>query len=374
MVEGTHRNTYAEVDLEVIKQNINAEKKLMDTQQSLFAVVKANAYGHGLVEVSQAAHAAGVDGFCVAIIDEGLKLRSIGLSEMILVLGVNPAAQAVVMAQNNLSATVDSLEFLEDAAVFLRAHKLQLAVHLALDTGMSRIGFRTPAALAAAVTFLKAHQTEFKFEGIFTHFATADSSKADAQAYYRQQLTRFQQLMAVVAEKPRYVHVANSAASLWHREAKEDAVRFGVAMYGLNPSGGDLELPPVFKPALSLSSEIISLRRLAAGESVGYGKTYTAKNDEWIATVPIGYADGWLRRMQGFAVLVAGKSCEIVGRVCMDQIMIRLPQKIAVGTRVTLIGENQGKTITAQDVATYSETIHYEVLCALSERVPRYYN
>ncbi|WP_057895273.1 alanine racemase [Liquorilactobacillus oeni] len=373
MVVGTHRNTYAKISLAIIKRNIGIEKKKMDPEQALFAVVKANAYGHGLLEVSQAAHEAGVDGFCVAIIDEGLKLRLAGIKELILVLGVNPPAQAVLMAQNNLSATVDSLAFLQAAAPLLRAKNVRLAVHLALDTGMSRIGFRTKEELKKALAFLKAHREEFIFEGIFTHFATADSTAQTALDHYHRQLEKFHELMTVVINKPRYVHVANSAASLWHKEAKGNAVRFGIAMYGLNPSGGELELPSELKPAMSLYSEIVSVRQLDAGNSVGYGKTYTASKAEWIATVPIGYADGWLRRMQGFKVLVKGIYCAIVGRVCMDQIMIRLPYELPVGEKVTLIGTDNKKTITAQDIATYSKTIHYEVLCALSERIPRYY-
>ncbi|KRM08153.1 alanine racemase [Liquorilactobacillus ghanensis DSM 18630] len=370
MVEAWHRPTEAIIDLSAIKENIKLEKGLLKKPQQLFAVVKANAYGHGLIPVAFAAQAAGADGFCVAVIDEGLALRRAGITKPILILGVNPAATAPLLAANSLAVAVDSLEFLKQAAVSLHAQQLRLAVHLALDTGMSRIGFKTTDDLAAAVDFLRTHTKEFDFQGIFTHFATADAAEAD---YYQQQLKKFKQLLTVVDPLPTYVHVANSAASLWHQACGGNMVRFGVSMYGLNPSGHVRKLPAAFKPALSLVSELAAVREIQTGESVGYGKTYTAQQTEWIGTVPLGYADGWLRRMQGSKVLINGHSCEIVGRVCMDQIMVRLPQRLPVGTKVTLIGKDGQQQITAQQVADYAQTIHYEILCGISERVPRKY-
>jgi alanine racemase len=369
MVVGWHRPTQAVIDLKAIKQNIAIEKQQLEPNQKLLAVVKANAYGHGAIQVAYAARAAGADGFCVAVIDEGLELRRAGLSEPILILGVNSFNQAAVMAANNLATAVDSLDFLKRAATRL-TEKQRLSVHLALDTGMGRIGFKDPQKLKAAVDFLHENADKFDFAGIFTHFATADSTETD---YYQFQLANFKRLAAVVNPLPRYIHVANSAAALWHKDCGGNAVRFGISMYGLNPSGTELALPLKFKPALSLVSKLVSVRKISAGQSVGYGKTYSAREDEWIGTVPIGYADGWPRRMQGFHVLVNGLFCQIVGRVCMDQIMIRLPQELPVGTKVTLIGKDGVKKITAQAVAGYAQTIHYEILCGLSERVDRKY-
>lgn len=144
-------------------------------------------------------------------------------------------------------------------------------------------------------------------------------------------------------------------------------------MYGLNPSGGELDLPYPLKPAMQLVSALVQTKQLHPGEMIGYGATYTAKETEWIGTVPIGYADGWLRKMQGTQVLVDGQFCEIIGRVCMDQLMIRLPRKYELGEKVTLIGEDQGKSITMQQIADHLETIHYEIACTLSERIPREY-
>ena len=371
VVVGSHRKAWINVDLNAIEHNIKIEAKRMDKGQEIFAVVKANAYGHGLIPVAKAAKRAGATGFCVAIIDEGLALREAQMTGTILILGVTPAEDAVLMAENYLSTAVGDLEFLEAASKLLAKAKKRLKVHLALDTGMGRIGFRDQAKLKEALQFLEDHQAEFDFEGIFTHFSTADSTD---HTYYKHQLAKFNELMQVVDKKPRYVHVANSAAAMWHKDCGGNVIRYGITMYGLNPSGKEISLPDeTFKPALSLESQLVAVKKLAHGDGVGYGKTYTAENDEWLGTVPVGYADGWLRRMQGFNVLVNGQACEIVGRVCMDQFIVRLPEKLPLGTKVTMIGKDGTKELTAQDVAEYAETINYEVVCNLSDRLPRRY-
>lgn len=370
MVVGNHRNTRAIIDLDAIKANVIAQKQRLTNNQEIFAVVKANAYGHGLVPVAQAAKKAGAKGFCVAIIDEGLALRNAGLTDPILILGVNPAHEVRIMAENDLAVAVDSLEFLHEAKEILTLNHLKLKVHLALDTGMGRIGFFDAQNLQAATDFLAANKEQFDFEGIFTHFSTADSSDT---AYFEKQAQKFNDLLKVVTNKPQYIHQANSATALWHAPIKGNLVRMGISMYGLNPSAATLTATIPLKPALSFESEIVSVKQIEPGTSIGYGTTYTSQEKEYIGTVPVGYADGWSRKMQGFKVLVDGQYCEIVGRVCMDQFMIRLPKKYATGTKVTLIGENNGKLITVDDVAEYAQTINYEIICGISNRVPRVY-
>lgn len=372
MIIGRHRNTYATIDLSAIQHNINVERQHMNDGQALFAVVKADAYGHGLVPVAIAAQEAGVDGFCVALIDEAVALREVGITKPILILGITSVQQATYMAKYNLSTAVGDLQFLKEAQVQLEKSHLKLRVHLALDTGMGRIGFRNQKDLSEAIEFLEKYPNEFDYEGIFTHFSTADSSD---DTYFEMQLNKFQNLMEVVKKRPKYVHVANSAASIWHKKCGGDLVRLGIGMYGLNPSGKEVDLPEdmQIKPAFSLSSELVAVKKVHAGDSISYGTTYTAEKDEWIGTVPMGYADGWLRRMQGSKVLVEGHECEIVGRICMDQFMIRLPYKMDIGKEVTLIGENNGKIKTAQDAADFAGTIHYEIVCSIAQRVPRFY-
>lgn len=370
MVVGRHRETKAVIDLGAIYHNVAEEKARLKEGQDLFAVVKANAYGHGLIQVARAAKQAGANGFCVAVIDEGLALRQAGFTEPILILGVNSPIEAVIMAQNDLSVAVGDESFLREAAPVLKQAGLRLKVHLALDTGMGRIGFRFADEVKSVVALLGQLTKQFVFEGIFTHFASADSKET---SYFNKQVALLNEMLQVVSPKPRYVHFANTATAMWHSELTGNVIRYGIGMYGLNPSGSQLTEPGTLRPAMELVSQLVAVKHVSAGAAIGYGETYVAKLDEWIGTIPIGYADGWSRKLQGFSVLVAGNYCEIVGRVCMDQIMVRLPQNFKLGTKVTLIGTNNGHTITAQDVANYAHTIHYEIVSALTERIERVY-
>ncbi|HIW71621.1 MAG TPA: alanine racemase [Candidatus Levilactobacillus faecigallinarum] len=373
MVVGVHRPTQLVIDRQALRQNIHAEVERLKDGCDLFMVVKANGYGHGAAQVAAVAREAGAKGFCVAILDEALELRAAGFNEPILVLGVTNPADAPLMATKHISATVAALDWLQAAEQYLRLAGTAdvLRVHLGLDTGMGRIGFRTVADLKAAVDYLEDAQTHLLFEGIFTHFSTADDPD---DAYFKGQVAKWHALVDTLPRRPRYVHVSNSATSLWHDACNDNLVRFGVAGYGLNPSGVAIPTTPYpLQPAMSLTSELVYTKRLQAGQSVSYGATYTAENDEWVGTVPIGYADGYERRLQGFHVLVDGQLCEIIGRVCMDQMMIRLPRQYARGTRVTLIGRDGNQRISLQDVADYCGTIHYEIACGFTQRVPRLY-
>jgi len=372
VVIGEHRHTQVTVDLQAIKSNISNEMAQKDDLTELWAVVKANGYGHGIIQVAQAAKAAGATGFCVAILDEALALRAAGITEPVLVLGITEPEYAPLAAEKGISLAVGSQKWLTTADQVLAVSQVTqpLHVHLALDTGMGRIGFQAPADLAVAVQTLRQVQSPFDFEGIFTHFATAD--QAD-DTYFMHQLNNWKQLIAVVDDLPRYVHVSNSATSLWHQACNGNMVRFGVALYGLNPSGRDLNAPYSLQPALTLSAQLTFVKQLSGGKSISYGATYTAAQDEWIGTVPIGYADGYERRLQGFHVLIDGEFCEIVGRVCMDQLMVRLPHEVSVGTKVTLVGTDGANTISLQDIADYCGTIHYEIACGLAPRIPRVY-
>lgn len=373
MVVGVHRPTRLVIDRAALRHNIHAEVERLDKNCELFMVVKANGYGHGAIQVAQAAKDAGATGFCVAILDEALELRAAGFNEPILILGVTSPADAPLMAAEDISATVAATDWLADAQAYLALEKdltAPLHVHLALDTGMGRIGFRTVPELTTAIEYVDAHQESLDFEGIFTHFSTADSPD---EHYFKQQVAKWHELTDHLPRRPRYVHVSNSATSLWHAECNDNMVRFGVSGYGLNPSGTAIKPPYTLQPAMSLTSELVFTKQIAAGDSVGYGATYTAQQAEWVGTVPIGYADGYERRLQGFHVLVDGHACEIIGRVCMDQIMVRLPHDYSRGTTVTLVGQDHGAEITLQDVATYCETIHYEIACGFTNRLPRRY-
>jgi len=368
MLPSIHRPAYVEVDLAKLKKNLQNELESVPKGTKVFAVVKANAYGHGLVKVAKSEIEFGASGLCVATLDEALEIRNNGVQAPILVLGIIPVEYAKVAAQANISLTVGSLDWLK-VAVQLRVTNLR--VHLGIDSGMGRIGFQEKSDLIEACNFLNDHREAFIPEGLFTHFATADSPD---EKYFEKQVKRFKEMTSDLPTKFTYVHCANSATALWHQDLAINMVRYGIALYGLNPSGTDItELPYDLEPALSLYSELVFVKKNKAGNSVGYGATYTSENDEWIGTIPIGYADGWLRRMKGFDVLINGQRCQSVGRICMDQFMVRLPGEMPVGTKVTLIGRDGDEVITATDAAEYAGTINYEILCCLSERLPRVY-
>ena len=367
MKASPHRPTKALIYLGAIRKNIQQMGNHIPKGTLKWAVVKANAYGHGAIAVATAIQD-DVDGFCVSNIDEAIELRQAGINKKILILGVSEVEAVSLAREFDITLTVAGLEWIQ-ALLATGADLAGLSVHLKIDSGMGRIGFREAGDAEEAQDLLK--QEGARVEGIFTHFATADEA---SDAYFNDQLEGFKAILASMKEVPELVHASNSATTLWHAETIFNAVRMGDAMYGLNPSGEVLDLPYDLTPALTLESALVHVKTVPAGTCMGYGATYQADSEQVIATVPIGYADGWTRDMQNSSVLVDGKACPIVGRVSMDQITIRLPKVYPLGTKVTLIGSDGDKEITATQVATYRGTINYEVVCLLSDRIPREYH
>jgi alanine racemase len=355
--------------LAAIRRNLMQIRAHIGTRPEIWPAVKANAYGHGAVKVSEAIEDL-VDGFCVSNLDEAIELRDDDVIEKpILILSGIVPEDADIARELNLTLAAPSLEWLE--LIVKSGHDLSgLKLHIAVDSGMGRIGVQDFGEANAMIKLMDIH--EIIFDGIFTHFATAD--EADNRQY-EQQVHKFDEILANLSRRPKYVHSTNSAAGIWHTEQVQDIERLGLALYGLNPSGSVLTLPAdiVLEPALSLYSELTHVKQIQAGDTVGYGATYKADGPTYIGTLPIGYADGWMRDMQGFHVLVNGKFCEIVGRVSMDQMTIKLDQPYFLGTKVTLIGQDQDLKISADDIAEYRGTISYEVLTSLSDRIYREY-
>lgn len=373
MVPGIHRPAAVYVDLSAIKQNIEQELNHLEPGQKLFAVIKANAYGHGAVKVAQLAAKNGVSGFCVAILDEALELRRAGITQPILVLGVTPEEYATLAAKNDISLTVPDFEWLNTADQELNNTGLQLKIHLAVDSGMGRIGFSEDEEFLQANDFLL-DNPHFEVEGLFTHFASADSSD---DTYFKTQVERFRHLKSLLKVKPKWIHVDNTAASIYGKKVHSDLVRFGIGLYGLNPSSNpstpDLPAQIRLKPALSLESELVQVHTIHKGQGVGYGSTYIADCDQIIGTIPLGYADGFIRKFQGFKIQVGDEYCPIVGRICMDQLMVRLPYEIPTKTKVVLISNDPTAPNNIKAAADYVDSIHYEVACLLDDRLPRIY-
>lgn len=366
MIPSNYRPSRVVIDLDCVKHNVREEIKRLDESKELFAVVKANGYGHGAVETAQAALDAGASGLCVSNLDEALELRQANINGPILVLGYVNSAYIEIAAKNQITVTATNLEWLKEVNETIQS---PISIHLKIDTGMGRIGLRTEEEMLVAKNILD-KQPLIDFEGIFTHFSKADSKD---ESHLNLQQERFSKALDVFGREMKYIHTSNSATALWHGAWESNLVRYGDALYGMNPSGNELEAPFELKQALTLETEIIHIKQLEKGEKVGYGATYETSENEWIGTLPIGYADGLIRRYQGFEVLVSGKKAPIVGRVCMDQCMIRLEEELPVGTKVTIFGHNQERFNSVQSGAEYVGTINYEVTCGLTDRLPRVY-
>ncbi len=364
-----YRDTWAEINLSAIKWNIKKAKQRLADNIELYAVVKADAYGHGMVPVAKAALEAGATRLAVAFLDEAVALRQAHITAPILVLGASRPETAQIATKHDIALTVFSPQWIKKATTFL-TDETKLKLHVKCDTGMGRLGVKTTAELKNIVKAIESNDSFF-FEGIFTHFATADELET---GYFQTQLQTFHNFLHALDHLPPIIHSANSATTLRYGEKTFNAVRFGIPMYGLSPSEEIKPLLPYpLQPAFTLHTKIVHVKEINQGETIGYGGTYTAKKTEWIATLPIGYADGWIRSLSGQEVLVEGIRAPIVGRICMDQCMIRLPNEFPIGTNVTLIGEQGNDEITVDEIAAKLQTINYEIPCLISTRVPRVY-
>lgn len=367
-----YRNTWAEIDLEAIKHNLDELKNLLPDDRDVMGVVKADGYGHGSVEVARTLVKNGVTHLMVAYLEEALALRKHGIKEPILVIGRVSPKFAKIAAENDITLAIFQAAWVEEVLKNQLQHNL--SIHLEFETGFNRTGIRTIDTLRRIVELVKMSKGKIKITGAYTHFATADEIDSD---HYEEQRETYESMLAELSrlyDAPLITHIGNSAAGIQYPEQMREYTRFGIALYGLYPSKEIKTLRKVqLKQAFSLYSELIEVKKIQAGEAIGYGATYRAEEDEWIGTVPIGYADGWSRALQGFYVLVAGKKQPIVGRVCMDMMMVKLDRCYAIGEKVTLIGPDGESFLSVDEVADYLRTINYEIPCMITSRVPREY-
>ena len=364
------RPTWIDVDLGIVHSNVRNLKNYIGPKVHLMAVVKANAYGHGMIEVAQAAVSAGATWIGVATMDEALAVRSkLRPAVPILVLGYVAPQHAIIASRLNITLTAISLEWVQETAQLATQ---PLDFHLKIDTGLNRVGLKTADDIRAALSIISLHPN-LNCSGVFTHFATSENMQNTS--YFHQQLSRFYELLEVIPNRTdKLIHCANSGATLYHPEKYFfDMVRTGKAVMGPpNESLKDL-LPIELKPSLALHSSLTLVKQLTAGEKVGYAGLYTASQTEWIGTVPMGYADGWHQQFKATSVLIDGKRVPIIGRISMDQLMVSLPQKYPPGTRVTFIGRQGNETILADEIAQKAGVPRSEVFTSLSSRVPRVY-
>lgn len=370
------RATWMEVDLGAIAGNLARLREIV-APAAVMAVLKADAYGHGAVRVARTAVQHGAIMLGTAVLSEAATLRAGGITAPILIMGYTPAWQARDVVRLDVAVCLSSLESSLDLAHGLSRAVLALqrppaAVHLKVDTGMHRLGLRPEDVVPFARQV--AALPGVRIEGLFTHCATADAADL---GYAREQLRRFREVLESWLEaglpRPRYVHAANSAAALRLPESRFDLVRPGIALYGLQPSDA-APLPPGFRPALALKTQIAHLHDLPAGEPVSYGGTWVTARPSRIGVLPLGYADGLRRAPATWGdVLIRGRRAPLVGRVCMDMCMVDVTDIAGArtGDEVVLIGEQGDGRITAEEVATRLGTINYEVVCQILARVPR---
>ncbi len=360
----SYRETRVVVDLSAIRHNVRALQALVGADVQLMAVVKANAYGHGMLEVARAALDAGAKWLGVAIAEEGKELREAGITAPILVLGGMNENGAAAAVRYRLTQTVFDEQGIKLLQVACEAQKATVDIHLKCDTGMGRIGVRSPQEVQAVLQALSSAPL-VHLRGVYTHFANAD---APEDAYSSRQLRLFDALCEGLP-KGLMRHAAASAGTLRYRNAHFDMVRIGIAMYGCPP----LETAADLRPALSWHTQIAYIKDLSPGDFVSYGCTFCAKTKMRVATLPVGYGDGYHRALSGKAfVLVGGVRCPVLGRVCMDQMMadITTVPSAKVYDPVVLIGTQGQEHITADELAALAGTISYEMLLAPTPRVP----
>jgi alanine racemase len=372
---GTHlRPTRAEIDLAAVSGNVSFACRLAGQGTQVMAIVKADAYGHGAVPVSKTALEAGATWLGVAVPEEAIPLRAAGINSRILVLGPIALDQVDLVVDLGLDQTISDPSQADAVDRAARARGRVISLHLKVDTGMHRVGIR-PQQVPPVAKHI-AELRSVRLVGLMTHFAT---SEAEDPAFAREQLARFAEAergLAAAGIRVPIRHAANSGALLFLPEARLELVRPGIMLYGCHPRGRQQDAESLLRPALRFQTVVSHIQNVARGESVSYGRTFVAPRDLCVATLPVGYADGYGRLLSNQGrVLIRGVRVPIIGRVCMDMTMVdvsRVPDA-RVGDEVVLIGRQGPEEITADEVAELQGTISYEVLCRIGPRVPRTY-
>ncbi|MGO5064251.1 MULTISPECIES: alanine racemase [unclassified Clostridium] len=368
------RAVWAEIDLDNLQYNVEQVKKICKNKD-IIGVIKANAYGHGAMEIAPTLLENGVTRLAVAVLSEAMELRMSGVKRPIMILGYTPGSLGDMLLDNDIEQSVYSYnDALELSRVAVLKRKI-LKIHIVIDTGMGRIGF-LPTKESVEDVYKISKLPNIKIEGIFSHFSSADELNKDYTLY---QMNKYNEFINELENKNLSIpikHIANSAAIIDLENTHLDAVRAGIIMYGYYPSNDVLKDNIKLKPVMSLKTSIVHIKKVPAGEYISYGRTFKTEKESIIATLPIGYADGYNRLLSNKGkVIVNGKLAPIVGRVCMDQCMIDVTsiEDLKVGDLVTIMGEENGVSYTAEDIASEIGTISYEVICNVNKRVPRVY-
>ena len=360
------RPAWAEIDLDAIAYNTRNIKKLIG-DKDLIAVVKANCYGHGVIDIIPTLLENGVSRFAVAMISEALEIRDNKITAPVMILGFTPLYLGEELINNNIEQTVYDLDYAKELSKIALTLNKKAKIHIAIDTGMGRIGF-----LPNEICSLEG----IEVIGIFTHFSTSDEKDKE---YSHEQFTKMLSVMDTLKKRGIDIplkHVANSGAIIDLPDTYLDAVRAGIILYGYYPSDEIDKNNLALKPALTLKATITNVKTLEKDMYVSYGRTFKTSNETIVATIPVGYADGYLRKLaENGKVIIKGEFAPIIGRICMDQFMIDVTNipDVKIGDEVILLGEKNGLKYNADDMAKKLDTINYEVTCMLKSRLPRVY-
>ncbi|WP_461613441.1 alanine racemase [Clostridium sp. Marseille-QA1073] len=369
------RPVWAEVDLDKLAYNMREIRKIAKSK-NVIAVVKADGYGHGAVDIAPVLLQNGANGLAVAVISEAVELRRAGIEAPIMVLGFTPPNLIDNLLRYDIEQTVINYEFAKELSNMARKKNKIAKIHIAVDTGMGRIGF-LPNDKSIDEIYKISQLSNVEIEGLFSHFSSADEGDKE---YTKLQVKRFDDFYSKLKNlniKINNRHIGNSAAIIDLPETHFEAVRPGIILYGYYPSNEVVKDKIKLKPVMSLKSNIIHIKTLPPGEHISYGRRFKTERESVIATLPVGYADGYTRLLFGKAkVIVNGKFAPVVGTICMDQCMIDITNidGVELGNEVILIGEDDhNNKFTADNVAELLGTINYEIVCAINKRVPRVY-
>lgn len=375
MIKEVSRPVWAEINLAAVSHNVREIRRIIKPETKIMAVVKANGYGHGALNIARTALENGADYLAVATLGEGVKLRGQGIEAPILVLGYTTLDQVADLLIYQITTTIFTLEMAQALSKEALARGEKARVHIKIDTGMGRIGF-PPKKETIDIVKQIAGMEGLLVEGIFTHFSVADELD---KSYTKEQFHKFTHLIAALEEEGIFIpikHAANSAAIIDLPETHLDMVRAGIILYGLYPSPEVDSNKINLQPALELKARVSFVKKVAPGTSISYGRKFITEKESVIASLPIGYADGYTRRLSNQGeVLLRGKRVPVVGTVCMDQLMIdaSLIPDVKIDDEVVIIGRQGKECITVEEIAERLKTINYEIICMLSERIPRIY-
>lgn len=373
------KRTWAEIRLNHLENNIRKIKALTQDKCRIMAVVKADAYGHGDVKTAERLHALGVDYFAVSNIDEAENIRQVCSGCDILILGYTCPEYTTELIEQDIVQGIVSYENAQSFSEAAAKADKPLRCHIKLDTGMGRVGLKCDTPEQCAEEIVKICKLpNLCIEGVYTHFSCADSDCETDKVYTANQRDFIEKAFAlankILQDKPiKHMHYLNSAALCYYGPQNSTLARAGIIMYGLMPNA-DLPLPIELEPVMELKTVIAHIKEITCGDCVSYSRTFTSDKSMKIATLPIGYADGYPRALSSKGqVIINGKRCNIIGRVCMDQLMCDISDidNANVGDEVTMFGVDNGEIITADELASLYGSIGYELVCGISKRVPR---